>query len=206
MRNPVECFLRFSRVILLVGIALAATGDRLGWASRTRAPNMVSSAAADLAGRDPAEVAPALSMAESGRQMPGLPTALDVTLVGTAVVEGGPSFAVFEGARGSRVVREGEEIAPGVRLVQVDWNWVDVERGGIRHEIRLGSREAMPGGLALGSSGGMADGIRVSSISGAAAPDEASPAPAWAGVRESRRQAYFQWIQEMRDQRRYTGK
>jgi hypothetical protein len=131
---------------------------------------------------------------------------LDVMLVGTAVVEGGPSFAVFEGAKGSRLVREGEEIVPGVRLLQVDWNWVDVQRGGIRQEIRLGSREAMPGGLPLASSGGMGDGIRVSSIGGAAARAEASLQPAWAGVRESRKQAYYQWIQEMRDQKSGMGK
>lgn len=199
MRNPVACFLRLSWIILLVGIVLAVAGDRLGWASRTRAPNMVSPAAADLAALDPAGGAPALSMPEPGPQVPGPPMTLQVTLVGTAVVEGGPSFAVFEGAKGSRLVREGEEIAPGVLLLQVDWSSVEVGRGGIRQEIRLGSSDGTPAGLRLGSSERIRGDMRVSAIGGRQARSEAASAAA-RRLREIRGQTFLQRGQEMRGQ------
>jgi hypothetical protein len=124
---------------------------------------------------------------------------LQVTLVGTAVVEGGPSFAVFEGAKGSRLVREGEEIAPGVLLLQVDWSSVEVGRGGIRQEIRLGSSDGMPAGLRLGSSERIRGDMRVSAIGGRQARSEAASAAA-RRLREIRGQTFLQRGQEMRGQ------
>jgi hypothetical protein len=124
---------------------------------------------------------------------------LQVTLVGTAVVEGGPSFAVFEGAKGSRLVREGEEIAPGVLLLQVDWSSVEVGRGGIRQEIRLGSSDGTPAGLRLGSSERIRGDMRVSAIGGRQARSEAASAAA-RRLREIRGQTFLQRGQEMRGQ------
>jgi hypothetical protein len=69
--------------------------------------------------------------------------AMDVELIGTAVVEGGTSFALFQSASGTRLVREGDEIASGLRLVQVRRARTDVERNGIQQEIRLGSSEGV---------------------------------------------------------------
>ena len=64
-------------------------------------------------------------------------------LIGTAVVEGGVSFAVFQQGAKSVLVREGNEIVEGLRLVQVSWNLIDVERDGVRHQIRIGSGEGL---------------------------------------------------------------
>jgi hypothetical protein len=172
MRNPVEFFLRFFRVVLLIGIVLAAPGDRMGWASPPKAPVGASPAAPDLARPNFPGVSPSPSMPASAPRTVGPPIILDVTLVGTVVVDGGPSLAVFEGARGSRLVWEGEEIAPGMRVLKVDWDWVDVERGGIRQEIRLGSSEGMPGEIRLASSEGIGQETPVSSIGGAAGRTE----------------------------------
>jgi hypothetical protein len=172
MGNPVEFFLRFFRVVLVIGIVLAAAGDRMGWASPPKAPEGVNPAAPDLAKPNFPGVSPSPSMPASAPRPLGPPIILDVALVGTVVVDGGPSLAVFEGPRGSRLVWEGEEIAPGMRLLQVDWDGVNVERGGIRQEIRLGSSEGMPGGLPLGSSEGTSQAMRLSSIGEAAGRTE----------------------------------
>jgi hypothetical protein len=173
MGNRVVLCLRFCRVALLVGVVLAAAGDRIGWASPPRAPEATNPAAPDLARPNRVKVAPSPSTPASAPRSVAPAIMPDVTLVGTVVVEGGPSLAVFQGTRGSRLVWEGEEIVPGMRLLQVDWNWVDVERGGTRQEIRLGSREGMPEG-SLGSSEGTSEEMRLSSIGGTAAPTEAT--------------------------------
>lgn len=68
---------------------------------------------------------------------------MDAELIGTAVVEGGTSYAVFQSANGPRLVREGDEIAGGMRLVQVRRNRIDVESNGIQQEIRLGWSEGV---------------------------------------------------------------
>ncbi|MGE5841836.1 MAG: hypothetical protein ACM335_06130 [Deltaproteobacteria bacterium] len=66
---------------------------------------------------------------------------MDAELVGTAVVEGGSSCAVFQLAGATRLVREGQEITSGVRLVKIRLNRIEVECNGIREEIRLGHSE-----------------------------------------------------------------
>jgi hypothetical protein len=77
--------------------------------------------------------------------------AIDGELVGTAVVEGGISYALFQSANGTRMVREGDEIAGGVRLVQVRKNRIDVERNGVHEEIRLGYSEGSRRQFRVGS-------------------------------------------------------
>jgi hypothetical protein len=68
---------------------------------------------------------------------------MDAELIGTVVVEGGTSYAMFQSANGTQLVREGDEIASGMRLVQVRRNRVDVESNGIQQEIRLGWSEGV---------------------------------------------------------------
>jgi hypothetical protein len=68
---------------------------------------------------------------------------VDGELIGTAVVDGGTSYAMFQSANGTRLVREGDEIASGVRLVQVRRNRIDVERNGVKQEVRIGWSEGI---------------------------------------------------------------
>jgi len=68
---------------------------------------------------------------------------VDAELIGTAVIEGGRSYAVFQMAEGARFVREGDEIVGGVRLVQIERNRVGVDSNGIQQEIRLGSSDGI---------------------------------------------------------------
>jgi general secretion pathway protein C len=67
------------------------------------------------------------------------------TLWGTALNEGQRAFAILEdqGTHTQKLYREGEEIAPGVMLVQVSWDRVIVERDG-RQEILMLSPESLP--------------------------------------------------------------
>jgi len=87
--------------------------------------------------------------ANTPREVPQI--AIDAELIGTAVVEGGSSLAVFQLTSGTRLVREGDEIANGVRLVEVRRNRIEVERDGIHQEIRLGSNEGIRQGVHTGS-------------------------------------------------------
>ena len=77
--------------------------------------------------------------------------AVDGELTGTVVVEGGISYAMFQSGSSTRLVREGEVIASGVRLVQVKRNRIDVERNGVHEEIRLGWSEGARQQVRLGS-------------------------------------------------------
>ena len=61
---------------------------------------------------------------------------LDVRLIGTAVVDGGASMAILQLPAGTRFVREGDEITPGMRLVKVWRNRIDVERAGVLQDMR----------------------------------------------------------------------
>ena len=73
---------------------------------------------------------------------------LDVRLIGTAVVDGGASMAVLQLPGGPRFVREGDEIVPGMRLVKVWRNRIDVERAGVVQDMRVrpGSGPVADGG------------------------------------------------------------
>lgn len=61
---------------------------------------------------------------------------LDVRLIGTAVVDGGASMAILQLPTETRFVREGGEIVPGMRLVKVWRNRIDVERAGVVQDMR----------------------------------------------------------------------
>ena len=61
---------------------------------------------------------------------------LDVRLIGTAVVDGGASMAILQLPTETRFVREGDEIVPGMRLVKVWRNRIDVERAGVLQDMR----------------------------------------------------------------------
>ncbi len=62
---------------------------------------------------------------------------LDVTLVATAVVEGGRSFALVQKGSEVRLVREGEEVVEGARLAKVLRDRIRVVRAGRTEEILL---------------------------------------------------------------------
>jgi hypothetical protein len=113
-----------------------AAGSPMTWASPPAAANE----------GDPASPERAVSGYERGAAAAAAPAAaalgpvpqinFDARLVGTAVVEGGLSVALLQLAGGTRIVREGDEIVAGMRLVKVWRNRIDVERAGIRQDIR----------------------------------------------------------------------
>jgi len=127
-------------IVLAILIALVAAGGLMAWASPPEETDEVDEAAA---------ASTALPASTPRTRDPRI--AMDAELIGTAVVEGGTSFAVFQSASGTRFVREGDEIASGVRLVQVRRNRIDVERDGVHEEIRLGSSEGIRQQIPSGS-------------------------------------------------------
>lgn len=62
---------------------------------------------------------------------------LNLTLLGTVVVDGAPSFAVIQDGNEVKVVREGREVAEGATLVKVLPDRIRVRRGGAEEEILL---------------------------------------------------------------------
>ncbi len=62
---------------------------------------------------------------------------LNLTLLGTVVVDGAPSFAVIQDGNEVKVVREGREVAEGATLVKVLADRIRVRRGGTEEEILL---------------------------------------------------------------------
>jgi len=100
---------------------------------------VLEEATAEAAGSNPEESVAAVPEPVSTSPRTDQPIVMDSMLIGTAVVEGGTSFAVLQSADGTRLVREGDEIAGGVRLVQIRRNRIEVESGGGRQEIRIGS-------------------------------------------------------------------
>jgi hypothetical protein len=122
-------------------IGLFAAGGLIAWASPPEAADEVDIASPEPTGSGgkrgaaPAAV-PAPTPRGSNPQVN-----FDVRLIGTAVVEGGPSIAFLQLTTGTRFVREGDEIVAGMRLVKVWRNRIDVERAGVHQEIRPGSIE-----------------------------------------------------------------
>ncbi len=80
---------------------------------------------------------------------------LNVILLGTAVVDGGTSFALVSAVNEIKLVREGEEVAPGARLAEVREDRIFVERGGRREEVLLYPPEGAVAPVA-GRTGGLA--------------------------------------------------
>jgi len=129
-------------------VALTAAGGLMVWAAPPDGKDGVEQTAPEAAGAN-------LSGVPSAMPMPA-PRAvqrnsMDGELTGTVVVEGGTSYAMFQSANGTRLVREGDEISSGVRLVQVKRNRIDVERNGVREEIRIGWSEGTRQQVRLGS-------------------------------------------------------
>lgn len=79
-----------------------------------------------------------VAVAEPGPVVPAMPTTpLAITLIGTAVVEGGRSFALIENRSELRLVREQDEVDVGAVLVAVLPDRIKVERGGTIQEFLL---------------------------------------------------------------------
>ena len=130
------------RIAVATLVALVAVGGFLmAWAAPPDGKDGVEQTAPDPAGTNPGGVVVPVSVPASAPRAPG--NSMDGELTGTVVVEGGTSYAMFQSAKGTRLVREGDEITSGMRLVQVRRNRIDVERNGVREEIRLGWSEGV---------------------------------------------------------------
>ena len=130
-------------IVMAILVAVAAAGGLMAWAAPPDGKDGVAQTDPEPAGSNSGGVAASVSVPASALRAAVSRTAMDAELIGTAVVEGGTSFAVFQSASGTRFVREGDEIASGVRLIQVRRNRIDVERNGVQQEIRLGSSEGV---------------------------------------------------------------
>ncbi|MFU8855730.1 MAG: type II secretion system protein GspC [Deferrisomatales bacterium] len=64
-------------------------------------------------------------------------TPLNITLFGTAVVEGGRSFALIQSGNEIKLVRADEEVAPAARLAEVRSDRILVDRAGAMEEVLL---------------------------------------------------------------------
>ncbi|GAB4277125.1 MAG: hypothetical protein Kow0092_32900 [Deferrisomatales bacterium] len=80
---------------------------------------------------------PPPAVAAQPRPAPAPKVPLNLTLVGTAVVEGGTSFALVESGGDLKVVREGGEVAPGAVLAQVLHDRIRVDHQGTVEEFLL---------------------------------------------------------------------
>ena len=121
-------------------VALTAAGGLMVWAAPPDGKDGVEQTAPESAGSNSGGVTASMPMS-TPRAVPR--NSMDAELIGTAVVEGGTSYAVFQSASGTRLVREGDDIVSGVRLVQIWKNRIDVERNGVQQEIRLGWSEGI---------------------------------------------------------------
>jgi hypothetical protein len=128
-------------IVVAILVAVAAAGGLMAWAAPPDSADDVEQTAAEPAGSNVRVGAPTVSVPASAPRAAVSPIAMDAELVGTAVIEGGTSYAMFQSAKGTRLVREGDEIASGVRLIQVRRNRIDVERNGVHEEMRLGHSE-----------------------------------------------------------------
>ena len=123
--------------------AVVAAGGLMAWAAPPDVKEGAEQAAPEPAGSYSGGVSSSVLVPASAPRTRAPQIAMDAELVGTAVVEGGTSYAMFQSASGTRLVKEGEEIVSGVRLVQIRRNRIDVERNGVQQEIRLGWSEGI---------------------------------------------------------------
>ena len=129
-------------IVLAVLVSVGAAGGLMAWAAPPDSKDGANQTTAESAASNSGGVAAPVSLpASTPRAVPRI--AMDAELIGTVVVEGGTSYAMFQSGSRSRLVREGEEIAGGVRLVLVRRNRIDVERNGVHEEIRLGSSQGV---------------------------------------------------------------
>lgn len=84
--------------------------------------------------------------APSGIAAAAAPTGIAIRLLGiVAATQGGRGYAAVQlQARDIVAVREGEDIAPGIRLAEVAPRHVILERGGIRETLSLPKQVAAP--------------------------------------------------------------
>jgi hypothetical protein len=129
-------------VVMSILLGVAAAGGWMAWAAPPDSKDGAEQPAAEPAAANPAAVVAPVSVPDSITRAVQR-NAKDGELIGTAVVEGGTSYALFQSANGTRLVREGDEIASGVRLVQVRRNRIDVERNGVKQEVRIGWSEGI---------------------------------------------------------------
>ena len=141
---------RMKWTVLAILIALVAAGGLMAWAAppdgKDGANQTTPEPSVSKSGGVAASVSVPVSTARSVQRI-----GMDGELIGTVVVEGGTSYAMFQSANGTRLVREGDEIAGGMRLVQVRRNRIDVESNGVREEIRIGWSEGAGQQVRLGS-------------------------------------------------------
>jgi hypothetical protein len=127
-------------IVVAVLVAVGVAGGLMAWAAPPDGKDGVAQAAGEPAASDSGGVAASVPVPASiPRAVPR--NSMDGELTGTVIIEGGISYAMFQSGSRTRLVREGEEIASGVRLVQVRRNRIDVERNGVQEEIRLGWSE-----------------------------------------------------------------
>ncbi|MEW6488097.1 MAG: type II secretion system protein GspC [Thermodesulfobacteriota bacterium] len=122
---------------------------------------------------EPPPAPPAGTAPQSAAAAPVARTPLNVTLFGTAVVDGGLSFALVQAANEIKLVRAGEEVEPGARLVEVRADRILVERGGGPEEVLLYPPEGAPGAPAAAPARGRGAAARTQA---AAPPPPAAPA------------------------------
>jgi hypothetical protein len=127
-------------IVLVIVFAFLGAGGLMSWAASSDGGGGVERTAPEASGANLSGVPSAMPVPPP---RPVQRAAVDGELVGTAVVEGGTSYAMFQTANGTRIVREGDEIAGGIRLVQVRRNRIDVERNGVKQEVRIGWSEGI---------------------------------------------------------------
>jgi hypothetical protein len=108
----------------------------MAWASP---PDATHEAGIAPAGHGPGRGAAPVAVPAPVPRPPDQQIDIGAKLIGTAVLERGPSIAVLQLATGTRYVREGDEIVSGLRLVKVRRDRIEVERAGAHQEIRQGS-------------------------------------------------------------------
>lgn len=118
-------------IIMVFLIGLAAEAALIAWASPPVETDQV-----DVASAEPASPSSGGGAASPTAPQPRARIESDAKLIGTAVVQGGSSIAVLQLANGTRLVREGDEILPGMRVIKIGRNRIDVERAGVLQEFR----------------------------------------------------------------------
>jgi len=125
-------------VAVAILAAVVAAGGLTAWAAPPDGKGGVEQAVPEPARSDSGGVPGSVSAPASATRTRAPQITMNAELVGTAVVEGGTSYAMVQSTGGTRLVKEGEEIVTGVRLVQIRMNRIEVERNGVHEEIRLG--------------------------------------------------------------------
>jgi general secretion pathway protein C len=123
--------------LALLGLVLAYWS----WALLAPRPEPRAQAVAQTGGR--AQAAHGLfGSAQPGRSGPA-PTGIAIRLLGVVAATGGrPGYAVMKLDAGKTLaVREGADVAPGVRLAEVDADHVVLERSGVRETLAWPNRK-----------------------------------------------------------------